>query len=315
MSLRLFALVVCILASATASPAQTPGARDVEGTLIDELVVNGGPTGGPAFWTVADGDSKVFILGVPGALPKGTQWATAKLEARLKGANGLILPPNVRASPFKAVAFFLTQRKSFQSPRPMEETLPPALRDRFVAARQQLGKKPARYAKWKPAVAGVLMAGDFRGAARVSLGEPQGKVRALARAAGVREHRVASYDAMPVLRQFTTLPDEAHRACLADTLTEVEAGAGRLQIAAQGWARGDVKAALTAERGYDRCLASAPAVGALIERGMADTAAAIAGAMGKPGKTVAVVELRQLLARGGVLDRLRARGFRIETPE
>ncbi len=102
---------------------------------------------------------------------------------------------------------------------------------------------------------------------------------------------------------------------MADTLTEVEAGAGRLQIAAQGWARGDVKAALTAERGYDRCRASAPAVGALIERGMADTATAIAGAMGKPGKTVAVVELRQLLARGGVLDRLRARGLRIETPE
>jgi hypothetical protein len=36
--------------------------------------------------------------------------------------------------------------------------------------------------------------------------------------------------------------------------------------------------------------------------------------MGVPGKAVAVIDLRQLLARGGVLDQLRARGFRVETP-
>src|SRR5438094_6402073 len=112
MTARLFALLAAFLALATASPAAAPTARDAEGTLVEELVVNGGPSGGPAFWIVSDGDSKVFILGVPGALPKGTKWATARLEARLKGAEGLILPPTVRASPFKALAFFIKARKT-----------------------------------------------------------------------------------------------------------------------------------------------------------------------------------------------------------
>src|SRR5438552_5102466 len=141
MTAHLFALLAAFLALATASPAAAPTARDAEGVLVEELVVNGGPSGGPAFWTVSDADSKVFILGVPGALPKGVKWSSARLEARLKGADALILPPQVRVSGFKALAFFLKARKTFKSDAPMEDTLPPALQARFVAARQGLGKK------------------------------------------------------------------------------------------------------------------------------------------------------------------------------
>jgi hypothetical protein len=32
----------------------------------------------------------------------------------------------------------------------------------------------------------------------------------------------------------------------------------------------------------------------------------------KPGKAVAVIELRSLLAEGGVLEQLRARGFKVD---
>ena len=311
---RLALTLVFLLGLAAPAPAAAPGVRDVEGSLIEELIVSAPPLGGPAFWTVSNGPSKVYVLGVPNALPGGLRWDSRKLEARLKGANVLILPPSFRANPVKAVFFFLTNQKRFQQGQPLESTLPEPLRGRFIAARTALNKPADRYAKWKPAAAGLFLSQDFRGPLRMKMGEPEGWVRHEGRSAGVREQRVASYDVLPLMKTMATMPDEAHRACLADTLSEIEAGRGRVQAAADGWARGDVRAALTAERGYDRCLTMIPAISALTERSMADTANVIAAALAKPGKAVAVVELRQLLARGGVLDRLRTRGYQIQTP-
>ncbi len=314
MTLRVLTLAALALAAvATASPAQTP-ARDFEANLVDELVVNGGPTGGPAWWTVSDSDSKVFILGVPSGLPKGLAWNTARTEFRLKGANVLILPPSVRANPIKLAAFFLFNRGPFQTKTPMEDTLPPALRARFVAARTAVGKKPDRYAKWKPGVAGMMLGGDFRQSLQITFKQPEDTITALANRVRAPQRHVASYDIMPILKTMATLNEAAHEACMSDALTEIEAGRGRALAAAQGWARGDVRTALTAERGFDRCIAQIPGMSGYVERGAADTAAAIAAAMAKPGKTVAIVPLRQLLAQNGVLQRLRARGFKIETP-
>ncbi|HWW26787.1 MAG TPA: TraB/GumN family protein, partial [Caulobacter sp.] len=48
--------------------------------------------------------------------------------------------------------------------------------------------------------------------------------------------------------------------------------------------------------------------------GQADAVKAIASALKQPGKAVAVIELRSLLAEGGVLEQLKAKGFTVETP-
>lgn len=314
---RLAAALAALLVLANlAAPARSAPAApaDLEANLVDELVVNGAPTGGPAWWTVSNGTSKVYILGAPSGLPKGQGWNTQKLEFRLKGANALILPPTARANPVKALAFFLFNRKPFQSKGPMEDSLPPPLRARFVAARAGLGKAPDRYAKWKPGVAGLMIGRDFRDGLHISFKQPDDLITGLADRARVPTRKVASYDVLPLLKNMTTLSPAAHEACLADSLTEIEAGRGRVLAAAAGWAKGDVRAALTAERGFDRCIAQVPGMQAYIDRSIADTSGAIAGALNKPGKTIAVVPLRVLLAQGGVLDRLRARGLKIETP-
>ncbi|HEX7758678.1 MAG TPA: TraB/GumN family protein, partial [Caulobacteraceae bacterium] len=225
MTLRALALaaVAFVAAFATASPAQTPG-RDSEANLIDELVVNGAPTGGPAWWTVSDSDSKVFILGIPSGLPKGLAWNTARTESRLKGANALILPPSVRANPIKLAAFFLFNRKPFQTRTPMEDTLPPALRARFVAARASVGKPADHYAKWKPGVAGMMLGGDFRKGLQITFKQPDDTIAALGDRARVPQRHVASYDIMPMLKTMAGLSEAAHEACLSDALTEIEAG-------------------------------------------------------------------------------------------
>jgi uncharacterized protein YbaP (TraB family) len=293
MSLRLFALLALSLALVLPARAE-PSA------------------GEPALWTVGGRESSVVVVGVPGALPKALQWKTSAIEARLKGAETLLLPPQAKGGPVAAIKFLLKTHASFQSSSPLEASLTPALRARFVAARQSLGKSADRYAEWKPGVAGMLLVGDFRSVEHMAFGQPERAIRALARSAHVREKRVAFYDLGALLNGLTNLSDEVHRACLADSLTQIEAGHARLQAAAWGWARGDLRAAMAAEGDYERCLSMIPALSDFNERSMADTTGAIGAAMTRPGRTVAVVDLRQLMIKGGVLDRLRARGFKVE---
>jgi hypothetical protein len=94
----------------------------------------------------------------------------------------------------------------------------------------------------------------------------------------------------------------------------VETGGAGVSRAAEGWARGDVIAALNAERSYERCINAAPGALKIDAKIKADQAQAIARALKTPGHAVAVVQLRPLLAQGGVLDRLRAQGFTVKPP-
>lgn len=289
--------------------AQAP-ADDPEGLLVEELVVASN-LGGPAFWKVSDGDTTIYVLGVPGALPKGTKWDERRLAMRLDGAKALILPPRIKARPVVMTAFFLTNQKKFQGGAPVDG----GMAARTERARAGLKVKPERLAKWKPGVQGAILAGELQKPLKMDDDQPEGRILALARKAKVKQVRAgAAIDPMPAVKSLLTLDEAGHRVCLEDALDEVEAGRGRIREAAVGWARGDVRAALRAERGFDRCLARLPTLAALSRKAMGDTSGMIGKQMAVPGKAVAVVELRQLLARGGVLDQLRARGFKVETP-
>ena len=64
---------------------------DPDATLVEELVVVARDKG-PAWWTVSNGTSTVYVLGAPSLAPKRTPWDTTTLERRLQGANEVILP-------------------------------------------------------------------------------------------------------------------------------------------------------------------------------------------------------------------------------
>lgn len=293
-----------------AAPATAQPESDPEGTLVEELVISSN-LGGPAFWKVSDGDTTIYVLGVPGALPRGAKWDERRLAMRLKDAKALILPPKIKARPVVMTTYLLTNQKKFQGGPPVEG----ALAARLERNRAALKVKPASLEKWKPGVQGMILAGELQKPLKLDDSQPEGRILALARKAKVKQVRAgAAIDPMPALKSLVNLDNAGQRICLEDALDQVEAGRAPLREASAGWARGDVKAALQAQRGFDRCLARLPMLSSLSRRAMSDTSTTIARQMGVPGKAVAVVDLRQLLARGGVLDQLRARGFRIDTP-
>jgi len=310
-------LALAVLAAPVAAqdPAE-PLVIDPEANLVGALVVVAADRG-PAWWKLTDADSTIWILGVPqGGLPRSVKWDTIGVERRLNNAKQLLLPPDYGGTNIFSLVFFMFfNRDAFESQgRTLEPSLPPELRVRYVKVRNELGVDAKQVERWEPFLASMVLSSQFQRPLGFDRGEPLDKIRSLARRARVKQDRIAGYDFMPAIRTLAAAPAKDQLECLDVSLDQIEAGREPLLTAARGWADGDLKAALSAERGTDRCLAVLPGISAFTQRVMADTSAAIVKALDTPGKTVVVVELRPLLAETGVLQRLKARGLEVVSP-
>ncbi len=306
-----FGLATSASGQVAIAPAQ-PDPNDPDAVIVEELVVTG-RLPGPAWWTVSDEDSTVYVLGSPTLAPSRMPWDRGVFERRLQGANAVILPfADVKLKLKGAIgtAFNLMR---LRSGTPFEDTLDPASRARFAAARSKLGQSAKHYGTKNPLAAGLLMATDYREHHDLTTADPTKLVKLLAQRAKVPVVQ-KSYDLGPLMGKVIRTPASAGRACLDEVLQQVEAGPGVTRGAARAWAEGDVRGALGNERTYERCIAAVPGAQDFDTRAKTDQVAAIVRALQTPGHAIAVVQLRPLLSQGGVLDRLRAQGFTVKTP-
>jgi uncharacterized protein YbaP (TraB family) len=292
-----------------AAPQADP--NDPDSVLVEALVVVARDHG-PAWWKVSNGTSAVYVLGAPTLAPKRTAWDTVTLERRLQGASEVILPfqtVKVHVAGSIGAAWNLLRLRS----GPFEETLDPAARARFAAAREKIGQPAKRYSTHNALAAGLLLAGDYRDRSGLTNADTAKVVKVFAEKIKARIVQ-RSYDLGPVLGAVIRTSPAAGHACLEAVLEQVEAGPGVTVAAARAWAEGNTVGALANERTYERCIAMVPGAAAFDARTKADQVAAIEQALKSPGHAVAVVQLRPLLAQGGVLDQLRAKGYEVKTP-
>lgn len=310
----LLLLATPLPAASQVAPARPVSAlpQDPDAVLVEELVVTAREIG-PAWWRVSDGDSTVYVMGVPSVIPKGSGWDPSVLERRLEGANRVILPFNNASVNLLTVPGAVISLMRLRSGTPYEETLDPALRARFAAARAKAGQEADRYRTRNGMAAALLLVSDYRDAARLTAADPAKTIGRMAQARGIRVE-AKTYDAAPLLAAVVRTPAAAQRACVQEALAAVEAGPASAQAAARAWAWGRVREALGGERSYERCVAAAPGAAELDARLKADQTQAIVSALRQPGHSIAVVQLRPLLSQGGVLDRLGAMGYEIRTP-
>jgi hypothetical protein len=271
---------------------------------------------GPALWRVARGDSEVIILGGVTPLPHSLAWNTIRVERALDGAKALLIPPRPKIGVLDAAGLVLGGKGKFRNEAPLEQSLPPRLRERFVAARVAAHQDQKRYGRYKPQVAGVMLVSDFREAAGLSGAKPGSTLIKLAKAHRVPVREIGDYRLAPLAKAAARLDEAAALACLEDAVTQVEVEASRAQDLAQAWAGGDLRGVRAAygAPALERCAQQVPTVGALIERGTQQGVEAILAALAKPGRTVAVLDLNYLLRANGVLDRLKARGAEVTAP-
>jgi len=304
----LFAALVLTCGTAAAAPIEDP-----EATVVDAFVVQAVEPG-PAWWRVSDGDSIIYILGAPESpMPPGVTWDKRTVERRLTGANSLLMGASMTAG-LRDLPALLKIRAQLKSKAPLEAGLSPALRARFVAARERLREPASRYAGWTPLVAGALLYGDSRDRKK---GWTYTRA-AVTQAAKKRKVKVvfsAQYKAVPFARTaIAGLTPGIHQQCLESALQDIETSEARVRASAIGWARGDVAVALTAPRNFDSCLLLLSGGAELWRRQSRDDVTAIATALKKPGKSVAVIGLRRLLAEDGVLEQLEDKGFAVAGP-
>jgi uncharacterized protein YbaP (TraB family) len=294
------------------NPAKAPDPNDPDAVLVEELVVTA-RLPGPAWWRVSDADTTVYVLGAPSVAPKHQQWDQIQFQRRLEGANLVILPFNGLKVKLMGAPGALFSYLRLKSGRPFEDSLDPATRARFAAARTKLGQPAERYKTTHPLAAGLMLTNDYRDKEGLTTTDPTKLIKYLAQRKKVRIVQ-RSYDLGPLLGAVSRTSQAAGRTCLDEVLHEVEAGPGGTLAASRAWASGDVAGALNAERSYERCIAVTPGALAFDSRVKADLAADIETALKTPGHAIAVAPLRTLIAQGGVLDRLRAKGYTVKTP-
>ena len=290
---------------------------DPEANLVEALVVNA-RLPGPAWWKVSDADTTVYVLGVPAVTPSKMDVDSSVLKRRLDGANVLIMGQEADVSLVRIVALALGGKRYFLSKTPMRQTLPPDLRARLEARLLASKQKVDSLDEVRPAFAGFVVANSQDGNLSISLGGVTDTIREIAKSKDIadRPHiqNLPGYSLVEAVKTLGTAPEPLQELCLDAGLRQAESGEGGIRLQAERWARGEVRAVVSADRGFSRCLASTPSIARELRQGRDDAVAAIATALGKPGKAVAVIELRSLLAQDGVLDQLKGRGFTVTTP-
>ncbi|CAN5474318.1 TraB/GumN family protein [soil metagenome] len=290
---------------------------DPEANLVEALVVNA-RLPGPAWWKVSDADTVVYVLGVPAMTPSKLEVDSSVLKRRLDGANVLIMGQEADVSLVRIVGLAVGGKRYFLSKTPMRQTLPPELRARLEARLTATKQKLDSLDEVKPAFAGFVVANSQDGNISISLGGVTDTIRDIAKSQDLadkpRIQSLPGYSLVDAVKTLGTAPEPLQELCLDAGLRQAESGEGGIKLLSERWARGEVRAMVSADRGFSRCLASTPSIARELRQGRDDAVAAIAAALGKPGKAVAVIELRSLLAQDGVLDQLKGRGFVVTTP-
>jgi TraB/PrgY/gumN family len=303
-----------VLVAAPVARTQTaPGLPEEPGAVVVEELVVQAKEPGPAWWVVSDGDSTVYILGMPnGRIPPKSAWDRRWLDRRLKGANSLILADAVRVSVgISSFGEAMRLYRSLRSDIPLETRLQEPLRSRFIAAREKVGQPAGRYAKWTPVVASMMLVGDSAPKGWVS---PADDVIKAARKAKVRRVMLPARNGSDIVSKvFSNMDPALETACLSAAVRSVERA--RPGATAEGWARGDVAAAISGPRDYQGCILLLNGGPQFWRAIVDDQTRLIAEALKTPGHSVALVDISSMVAEEGVIRKLEARGLEVTGPD
>ena len=302
-----------LAATALGGAARAQAIDDPQANVVEALVVSA-KLPGPAWWRISDGDTTIYVMGTPSALPKGMAWDRSVLERRLDGASVLLTPPEWRAG-LGDIPAMLRLRGN------LEDDGDWAARSPALAARTQRAwtavapKNDDGWRKWKPLFVALQLNGKANSQAKLQTSQPDKTIVELARKKRVKARPAATHKAMPMLKALVREHSEAAGlACLSETLDATEAGPAPIRAAADAWAQGRVKDALAGPRSAERCELLMPGVADLKRQLVDDEVQALTDLLKTPGHAVAYFPLRALVAENGVLDTLRARGITVRTP-
>jgi uncharacterized protein YbaP (TraB family) len=195
-------------------------------------------------------------------------------------------------------------------------SLPPDLRARYEGWLQKLGKDADTDDSYLAALAALDLESEFHKHEALDGKDADARVSRIADDKGVKTKPLATYEAMPILKEIGGLSSDQERACMKDGLDDLDTEAVHAAAAARAWSTGDVagmKAHYSEIKLYS-CFEQTESFAQDRVRVVSDAANAVHESVTKPGKSLIVVGMGYLLRKDGLLDRLAAQGFKIEGP-
>jgi len=283
-----------------------------------ETVVVSANQQGPLIWRVSKGDSELYLIGIVSPVPNDLVWNSNGIRGVLTGAKQLMLPPGASVGLLEGLWFLMWNRDSIYLPddTPMESTLPSPLRARFLAMRDKLKQDADRYSSLRVPLAAMRLEGDFQKAQKLNYRKVRETIERIARQVAVTPRAIAKYEALPLVKQLPKMTPAGNEACMRAALDDIEVQSVHAEAAADAWATGDLEGlkANYSDTRFAACIEAMPSFASMFQRAVKDQVAAANGALNRPGKSVMVVSMGELLRRDGLLDKLRAEGMTVDQP-
>jgi uncharacterized protein YbaP (TraB family) len=325
---------VALLSTFVATPANAQLAADENAAALatpgDESlgeVEVVGERPGPGLWRVSNGPHTLYILGTLSPLPKKMEWRSREVEGVVARAQ-LVIPETADVDAdvgvFRAIKLYAMWRKLRRNPdgATLDAVLPPELYARFEALRTKYAPRDRGLLELRPVIAaGELWREALDDHRLVGRADIDARVRKLAKAAKVKvdEPTVKIGDPTAALQELGRVPLDAEIRCMAAALDSLEVELANARTLAEAWATGDVeliraRAPWSRQEACWAALATAPTVDDVRRRVEAAWFDAAIGALERHETTFAVARIPDLLRPGGVLERMRAKGYEIVEP-
>jgi uncharacterized protein YbaP (TraB family) len=300
------------LVPATASAQEAGGDRE----QVEEIVVTGRRSGVP-IWRVTGPGTTLFLVGAINGVSKTTHWDPEALADTLRKADRVMFPQShalTVGNPFRLIGW-LAKWKAMAS-LPKEQSLgqfvgPDEIRRLDALAAR--GMAPAKFDRRHP----LHLAGDLREKAAGKIEYGRNALEYVERTVKKEKLKltvdpVAKSKAKPVVKDLFASQPQEHVACLVDSIAAAEEGPEAIQARSDAWAAKRVPQVLSyaIDRTHSSCWPAGEEFLASSEELVEEMRAILSGSE----VTVAVLRLRSLAEKGGVLDRLEAAGFEVDGP-
>ncbi len=301
-------LVAAALPLCPVRAAEPPAANQAN----DDIVVTARRSGAP-MWTIQTQAGVIILVGEIAAVPKATPWRPERLEGATDRAQRVILGTKAKVSPGDILRLIFKGGGLTKLPkgRVAADYLDTKQMQRLRALEARFDQDYAR-------VNFLMTAFDLL-SKRLSFNKDTADdasdvVRKAASQSKIPTQPVGEVRGEDMLDNLFAAAPETHIPCLEAAMTATEAGGDVVTDRGRAWTEFDVSAVMTnpLEEALGRCWPwTNDGFGPEIRQRWIG---AIRDATEQPGFTLAVVPLRVLAEKDGVLDQLKSQGLPISGP-
>ncbi|MFC5739950.1 TraB/GumN family protein [Dyella tabacisoli] len=334
-------IATCLCAMALAMPVRAQSATSPTRPLAPadaiklQTVTVTGPQPGPGLWKVSKGDHVLWVLGTLTPLPRHIQWQSAQVEQVISQSQELLEPPTAELKMDERLFNQLALQPSVYSARKnpdganLQQVLPQEMFARWQALKQQYIGNDRGIEYWRPMLVAIKLydkALDSAGLTPTS--EVSQTVLKLARKHHVKRTPVIyqmvverSHSTADALKQ-TNLDDIS---CFNQTMDTIEHDLGAFTTRADAWAKGDMATLRSLSLGsrYKSCIVAVVNADFSQQLGLHDLPERIDAAwlsaaqyaLMRNAQTFALLPVEQALAPDGLLAKLKADGYIVQSPD